>query len=202
VHIRDIVGNPCIIRYIVGSREPSYLAGIAVPDANRSVDAAGVELVRTRRQRNPTNSLSDFMITVRLHRNWRSRRDREFSERWGKRAPRCVQQGRRGRRIRPHRCSGASPQGAAYRLHAPVSASTQPRARRAHRARHGDPNRIAPPSERVREVSWSLDQGGGKGGRPWRRRWAWVWCRGSAVRVWVRKNDRCGGVWRAWRRSA
>lgn len=78
---RETVGSPCIIRYIVGSREPSYLAGIAVPDANRSVDAAGVELVGTQRQRNPTDSLSDFMIYCKspsqpLDRNWRSRRDR------------------------------------------------------------------------------------------------------------------------------
>jgi len=76
--IREIVGSPCIIRecwspciirYIAVSREPSYLAGIAVPDANRSVGAAGVELVGTQRQRNPTDSLTDFMITVRAHHN-------------------------------------------------------------------------------------------------------------------------------------
>lgn len=79
--IRETVGSPCLIRYIVGSREPSYLAGIAVPDANRSVGAAGVELVGTQRQRNPTDSLSDFYDYCKspsqlLDRNWRSRCDR------------------------------------------------------------------------------------------------------------------------------
>lgn len=39
------------------SGEPSYLARVAVPDADGAVSAAGVKLVGTHRQRDPTDSL-------------------------------------------------------------------------------------------------------------------------------------------------
>jgi hypothetical protein len=45
------------------SGEPSYLARVAVPDADGAVSAAGVKLVGTHRQRDPTDSLQRWTIT-------------------------------------------------------------------------------------------------------------------------------------------